>query len=498
MNISFEDRVFGCWLGKSVGGTLGLPAEGRMERLYFSFYDPIPAVAPPNDDLELQLVWLHMLETRGATLTRDDFAMAWLEHIHYMWDEYGRCRWNLRRGIPLDNVGTFENPFGSGMGSPIRSEIWACLFAGDPSSAAHYAALDASLDHGTEGIAGEVFLAYMQSLVAHGSQLKSSISAAHEVIPSSSETAQAIGLVRSHFESSLPAWESWSQIVAQHHSDNFTHAPLNVALIVWALLYGKEDFDDTLLFAVNGGYDTDCTAATAGATLGLTLGAEGIPGRWIAPIGEEIFIGPGILGISAPRTIRELTARTMALVGKLEAKPLARDVWNPPQAIPNEADLPGTIFMTPLGGGAPVLWSNGELPEQVKLAGGGTWDWEVTDEACRKVLCLASGGATLWIDGEKVVRCPAGLPYVPAPHRCPNGSLVEVTVLPGTHSVRVELAVQTAHQKACALLAYPNFHLCPWTAEELPAAAELAPETSNLAPMIHSDFSSKIPVFLHA
>jgi hypothetical protein len=26
-------RIHGCWLGKSIGGTLGLPAEGRMEQL---------------------------------------------------------------------------------------------------------------------------------------------------------------------------------------------------------------------------------------------------------------------------------------------------------------------------------------------------------------------------------------------------------------------------------------------------------------------------------
>src|SRR5690606_1158969 len=112
--------------------------------------------APPNDDLELQLVWLHLVETHpSATLTQSDFAEAWLRHIHYMWDEYGRLRWNLRRGVPVEAVGTFENWFHAGMGSPIRSEIWACLFPGDPDSAAHYSALDASLDHGVEGIAGE-------------------------------------------------------------------------------------------------------------------------------------------------------------------------------------------------------------------------------------------------------------------------------------------------------------------------------------------------------
>ena len=168
-SLSLRSRIFGCWLGKSIGGTLGLPVEGKMDRLHFTFYDPVPTIAPPNDDLELQLVWLHLIETlQDGTLTQQHFADAWLNHLHYMWDEYGRCRWNLRRGVPVAAVGTFENNFVSGMGSPIRSEIWACLFPGEPASAAYYAALDASLDHGVEGIAGEVLLAVMQSLVATG------------------------------------------------------------------------------------------------------------------------------------------------------------------------------------------------------------------------------------------------------------------------------------------------------------------------------------------
>ncbi len=212
---ALANRIYGCWLGKSIGGTLGLPAEGKMERLHFSFYEPVPTIAPPNDDLELQLVWLHLVEQCSGTLTRTDFAQAWLEHIHYMWDEYGRCRWNLRRGVPLEAVGTFDNPFHAGMGSPIRSEIWACLFSGDPDSAAHYAALDASLDHGIEGIAGEVFFAVMQSAVAGGAGLAKAIQLALSYIPEGSETARAINFILESHSASLSEWDCWKELLAR-------------------------------------------------------------------------------------------------------------------------------------------------------------------------------------------------------------------------------------------------------------------------------------------
>ncbi len=472
---AFESKVYGCWIGKSIGGTLGLPAEGKMERMNFTFYDPVPKVAPPNDDLELQLVWLDVIEKMpGSELTQEAFGTAWLRHIHYMWDEYGRCRWNLRRGVPARYAGVFENWFHAGMGSPIRSEIWACLFPGDAASAAYYAALDASLDHSTEGIAGEVFLAVMQSLVAVDKPLLEAVNTALAHIPASCETARAIQLVLEAHAGGVEAWATWKQILEAHRAENFTHAPMNVALTVWALLYGNGDFEASILLAVNGGYDTDCTGATAGATLGLMLGADKIPQRWREPIGDGIYVGPGIHGINAPKDVLELTQRTLKATGKLARKDWSAWSWEVP-AMPESirATLPGYIQLQPIGGGAAVAWSNGELPAEAKRAGGAEWDWEVTYGEARKVVCLARAGAKLFVDGKLVHECPKGLPFVPATHRCGGEAIVTLTPGAGKHRVRVELGSKDEAQDASVILAYPNLHIAPWTVAEVSELAQL-------------------------
>ncbi len=473
MNSSFKTKIFACWLGKSIGGTLGLPAEGKMERQHLTFYDPVPTVAPPNDDLELQLVWLHLVENAGTTLTQADFSQAWLDHIHYMWDEYGRTRWNLRRGVPVEAVGSFENPFHAGMGSPIRSEIWACLFPGDPDSAAHYAALDASLDHNTEGIAGEVLFAATQSDVAAGKSIEAAITLALRYIPSGCETARAVEFILQSHRRGVAEWDCWKNLLARHGSDNFTHAPLNVALTIWALWYGDGDFEKSILLATNGGYDTDCTAATVGATLGFILGTEGIPARWIEPIGEDVLVGPGIRGISAPTSLTELTERTAALIGKLEAKTWDGSIWNNSVSPVDLASLPGTIPIIPANGIHPSFWANGELPEEVKKAGGATWSWQVASNEPREIICLAREGARLFIDDLLVIECSAGLPYIPATHRSPDGSHITVNPRMGTHHMRLELNSSDPQQDASVILAYPNRHIAPWTANELPNKAEL-------------------------
>ncbi|RRJ95837.1 ADP-ribosylglycohydrolase [Opitutaceae bacterium TAV4] len=478
-----QSRILGCWLGKSVGGTLGLPAEGRMDRLSFTFYDPVPTIAPPNDDLELQLVWLDLVgKLKGSSnvaLTLSDFARAWLENLHYMWDEYGRCRWNLRRGVPVNEVGVFENHFVSGMGSPIRSEIWACLFPGDAASAAYYASLDAALDHGVEGIAGEVLFAAMQAHVAGGKSVAESIALARPLIPADCETTRAVALVIDDHAAGAEAWASREKLLAAHGNDNFTHAPLNVALTIWALLHGGGDFEKSILLAVNGGYDTDCTAATVGATIGLALGDKAIPARWVAPIGDGVFIGPGIQGINAPTTLGELTRRTAALIGKLAPHPAALDwaaLTRPPAT--DVTRLPGTIKIRPLGapadGSADIAWANGELPAAVKAAGGATWDWTPASGEKRLIVNLARKGARLFVDEKLVVDCPAGVPYVPAVHRPAEASRGSIVPEAGrVHRVRVELLSRDPKQDASVILAYPNRHIAPWTTAEIPHLARL-------------------------
>jgi hypothetical protein len=56
----YFDKVYGCWLGKNIGGTIGAPLEGTKEFLNSAL--KIPKKTLPNDDLDLQLIWLHILE----------------------------------------------------------------------------------------------------------------------------------------------------------------------------------------------------------------------------------------------------------------------------------------------------------------------------------------------------------------------------------------------------------------------------------------------------
>ena len=58
----YWDKVYACWLGKNIGGTLGGPYESKKEVLNVTGFTTEPGTPLPNDDLDLQLVWLFALE----------------------------------------------------------------------------------------------------------------------------------------------------------------------------------------------------------------------------------------------------------------------------------------------------------------------------------------------------------------------------------------------------------------------------------------------------
>ena len=93
MNFSFEDyrkKVLGCYVGKCVGGTLGMKFEGRTDTNTVTYYDPIPTTMVPNDDLDLQIVNVETLLRRGMPVSRYYLAEIWKDHLtDGAPDEYG-------------------------------------------------------------------------------------------------------------------------------------------------------------------------------------------------------------------------------------------------------------------------------------------------------------------------------------------------------------------------------------------------------------------------
>ena len=160
----YYDKVRGCWLGKNIGGTLGAPFEASREVHDVEFYThDIAKGVLPNDDLDLQLIWLNAAEKYGPAVDSKILSEYWISCIVPNWAEYGVSKSNLRMGIAPPFSGSLNNAFKDSNGAWIRSEIWACLAPGHPEIAVRYAYEDACVDHADEGIYAEVFTAALES-----------------------------------------------------------------------------------------------------------------------------------------------------------------------------------------------------------------------------------------------------------------------------------------------------------------------------------------------
>ncbi len=315
----YYEKVYGCWLGKSIGGTLGTPFEGQQQINNATFYTHKAKEPLPNDDLDLQLIWLKAVQERGPrAITNQLLGEYWLNYIPPFWNEYGVCKSNMRAGLIPPLSGEYDNEkWKHSNGAWIRSEVWACLTPGCPDAAIRFAYADASVDHGGgEGTYAELFTAALESAAFVLSDREKLLEIALSKIPADCRVARSIAIVRKAYADGKTWLEARNMVVEDSTDLGWFQAPANVSYVILGWLYGEGDFGKSICTAVNCGDDTDCSGATLGSLLGILYGRKGIPQEWIEPIGERIITVAVDRGSfwNIPNTLGELTDRVVAEV----------------------------------------------------------------------------------------------------------------------------------------------------------------------------------------
>lgn len=319
----YRDKVYACWLGKNIGGTMGAPYEGARQMNDIKGFATDASVVLPNDDLDLQLMWLIAVEKCGiAGLDSKRLGEFWLSYITPHWNEYGICKTNMGLGIQPPLSGDCFNNWKHSNGAWIRTEIWASLAPGAPDIAMKYAYEDASVDHGTgEGTVAAMFVAAIESAAFVVDDIRTLINIGLSKIPEESRLAQSIRLLLQCRDEGMDYRDARNVILKQNADigDGWFEAPSNVTYALLGLLWGDGDFKKSMIYAINCGDDTDCTAATVGSILGIRGGTAAIPEDWRRHIGDSIITATlAECRMSArphpPKTCTELTDRVVKQV----------------------------------------------------------------------------------------------------------------------------------------------------------------------------------------
>lgn len=289
----FTDQIKGAWLSQLIGAAMGTQVEGyTSENLYKVFGEIHDYLREPNtynDDITFELAFLNAFLEKGYNITSKDIALEWVGIIPSGWSAEEFALRNIKNGIFPPMSGTYNNPFNEWIGAQMRGAICGMVAPGNPELAAKLAWYDGEISHANNGILGEVFNATMVSLAFVNHDVRDIVQKAISMVPMDSEYYSVITFALEKCKQ----YENWRDALKECEEKyvkyNWIHAYPNACAEIIALWYGEGDYEKTLHIITMAGIDVDCNAAQIMAILGVQLGTEGIPEKFIHPAFNQLI-----------------------------------------------------------------------------------------------------------------------------------------------------------------------------------------------------------------
>ncbi len=327
---SLRDKLLGAWLGRCSGCLLGKPVEGWKSDKMWPFlketnnvplqnyfytsdipeeildkYDIDPDTykyfknidyMPEDDDTNYTVTSLAILKKHKKDFTPRDVANFWLGNIpllHTCTAERVAYK-NFSNLVEPPRSARYQNPYREWIGAQIRGDVFGYVNLGNPERAAEFAWRDASISHVKNGIYGEMWVAAMLAVAPLVSEMEEVIRLGLAQIPEKSRLTEAIQEILDWYREGIGYREAISRIHDkwdEYNGHHWCHTISNAQIVAFALLWGEKDFEKSICRSVEACFDTDCNGATVGSIVGMMLGAENLPEKWIGPLNDELHTG---------------------------------------------------------------------------------------------------------------------------------------------------------------------------------------------------------------
>lgn len=323
------NRVKGAWLGRCSGCLLGKPVEGwKTPKLwgflkdtknyplkkYMSskissqlikkyeintklntFINSVKGM-PEDDDTNYTITGLVIMKNYGKSFKPEDVANFWINNIPaiHTWSAERVAYKNFLMQIGPPESASYRNPYREWIGAQIRADFFGYTALGNPELAAEFAFRDACISHVKNGIYGEMWVSAMLASACVENDIIKVIEIGLSEIPEKSRLAEGILQVLDWYKEKISVDEAIKRIHKKWNENNghhWCHTISNAQIVALGLLWGKLDFEKTICFSVQCGFDTDCNGATAGSVLGMLLGAKKLPEKWIKPLKDNMSTG---------------------------------------------------------------------------------------------------------------------------------------------------------------------------------------------------------------
>ncbi len=363
----YPQRVYAGVLGKLIGVYLGRPFEGwtderiqkELGEVWYFVNDRLkhPLVVA-DDDISGTFTFVRALEDHGLgrELTAKAIGQTWLNYIIegrtiLWWGGLGNSTEHtaylrLKSGIPAPRSGSSEvngTVVAEQIGAQIFIDAWAMVCPGDPQQAADFARKAASVSHDGEAVYASQVIAAMEAQAFVEGNLAKLLDVAVSFIPKDATIYRLIDELRSLRQREEDWHAAWAWLKQHYGYDQYggnCHIVPNHGLIHLGLLWGRDDFQRTLMITGTCGWDTDCNLGNVGCLLGIKNGLRGIDAGadFRSPVADRLYLPTADGGRAVTDAVRE----TFALVNLGRAL-AGQEALAPKDGARFHFELPGSV-----------------------------------------------------------------------------------------------------------------------------------------------------------
>lgn len=332
------EKTYAAWLGKIIGIRLGAPVEGWTAQEIKETYGKVTGYLvdygtfAADDDSNGPLFFVRALQEGNKEISAKqmgDNVLNWLcdGHGFFWWGGVGiatehTAYENLKQGIPAPQSGSVQvlgKALAEQIGGQIFSDCWGYVAFNDPALARDLAQKMSSVTHDLDGIQGGIFVAVAIALAYSLTSTREIVKEALNYLDQNSSYAALCKEIIKQVDDHPHQPESVLHYIQTHHGydkyPGICHILPNTAIMIWALLYGNNDFDTTMTMLCEAGWDTDCTLGNVGSIMGAMLGLEGIADKWVKPI-QDVLLASSCIGSENIDTV----SRTALMFAELGLK----------------------------------------------------------------------------------------------------------------------------------------------------------------------------------
>lgn len=357
----YAERVYAGVLGKLIGVYLGRPFEGWTYERIMAELGPIDYYVNERRDVKLRshhlvvtdddvsgtFIFPRALADNGypERLSAEQIGQAWLNYIIeertvLWWGGLGNSTEHtaylrLKSGVPAPQSGSIAlngKAVAEQIGAQIFIDGWAMVSPGHPEQAAYLAQQAGSVSHDGEAVQAAKLLAAMEAQAFVEDDVQKLLQVGLSFVSKDALIRRVVeDVCEWHDGDNGRDWERTRSLIATRYGyDKFPgncHVVPNHALVILAMLYGQDSFQETMRIANTSGWDTDCNAGNAGCLFGIRKGLSGLDAGpdYRTPVADRMYISSADGGGAITDAVIEaqsLVASCYALAGKpLPAQP---------------------------------------------------------------------------------------------------------------------------------------------------------------------------------